>query len=172
MWIIALGGVWIVLFFLYFLFIILALTSLVAQTVKRLPTMQETWVLSLGRKDLEKEMAAHSGTLAWKIPWKEEPGRIQSMGLWRDGHDWATSLHFTYHTIYPFKMHIQHFLVCSWGAAAATAHFRHPRGKPCTRRHSPSSLLPVPRAGHPWLCCLSLWIWLLWTLHSNGITAN
>ena len=52
-----------------------------AQTVKRLPTMQETWVLSLGRKDLEKEMAAHSGTLAWKIPWKEEPGRIQSMGL-------------------------------------------------------------------------------------------
>ena len=48
--------------------------------VKRLPTMQETWVLSLGQKDLEKEMAAHSGTLAWKIPWTEEPGRIQSMG--------------------------------------------------------------------------------------------
>ena len=54
---------------------------LVVQTVKPLSPTQETWVLSLGRKDLEKEMAAHSGTLAWKIPWKEEPGRIQSMGL-------------------------------------------------------------------------------------------
>ena len=61
-------------------------TFLVAQTVKRLPTMQETWVLSLGREDLEKEMAAHSGTLAWKIPWMEEPGRIQSMGSLRVGH--------------------------------------------------------------------------------------
>ena len=58
-----------------------------AQTVKRLPTMQETWVLPLGREDLEKEMAAHSGTLAWKIPWMEEPGRIQSTGSLRVGHD-------------------------------------------------------------------------------------
>ena len=58
------------------------LTSLVAQTVKHLPTMWETWVRSLGREDLlEKEMAAHSSTLAWKIPWMEEPGRLQSMGL-------------------------------------------------------------------------------------------
>ena len=49
--------------------------------VKRLPTMQETWVRSLGREDpLEKEMAPHSSTLAWKIPWTEEPGRLQSMG--------------------------------------------------------------------------------------------
>ena len=56
-------------------------TSLVAQTVKRLPAMQETWVQSLGREDpLEKEMAPHSNTLAWKIPWMEEPGRLQSMG--------------------------------------------------------------------------------------------
>ena len=52
-----------------------------AQTVKRLPTMWETRVLSLGWEDpLEKEMAAHSSTLAWKIPWTEEPGRLQSMG--------------------------------------------------------------------------------------------
>ena len=51
--------------------------SLVAQTVKRLPTMRETWVQSLGREDpLEKEMATHSSTLAWKIPWMEEPGRL------------------------------------------------------------------------------------------------
>ena len=55
--------------------------------------MQETWVQSLGQEDpLEKEMAAHSGTLAWKIPWTEEPGRLQSMGLQRVGHDWTTSL--------------------------------------------------------------------------------
>ena len=53
-----------------------------AQTVKRLPTMRETQVRSLGREDLlEKEMATHSSTLAWKIPWTEEPGRLQSMGL-------------------------------------------------------------------------------------------
>ena len=59
-----------------------------AQTVKRLPTMWETRVLSLGWEDpLEKEMAAHSSTLAWKIPWTEEPGRLQSMGSQRVGHD-------------------------------------------------------------------------------------
>ena len=51
--------------------------SLVAQTVKHLPAMQETWVQSLGQEDpLEKEMATHSSTLAWKIPWMEEPGRL------------------------------------------------------------------------------------------------
>ena len=56
--------------------------------VKRLPTMQETWVQSLGREDpLEKEMATHSNILAWKIPWTEEPGGLQSMGSPRVGHD-------------------------------------------------------------------------------------
>ena len=69
------------------------MTSLVAQTVKHLPTMQETRLQSLGQEDLlEKEMATHSSTLAWKIPWTEEPGRLQSMGSQRVGHDWATSL--------------------------------------------------------------------------------
>ena len=62
--------------------------SLVAQTVKNLPAMQEIWLQSLGREDpLEKEMATHSSTLAWKIPWAEEPGGLQSMGLQRVGHD-------------------------------------------------------------------------------------
>ena len=62
--------------------------SLVAQTVKCMPTMRETWVRSLGREDpLEKEMATHSSTLAWKIPWAEEPGRLQAMGSQRVGHD-------------------------------------------------------------------------------------
>ena len=56
--------------------------SLVAQTVKNPPAMQETWVQSLGWKDpLEKGMATHSSILAWKIPWAEELGRLRSMGL-------------------------------------------------------------------------------------------
>ena len=63
-------------------------TSLVAQTVKRLPAMQETWVRFLGWEDpLEKEMAPHSSTLAWKTPWAEEPGGLQSRELQRVGHD-------------------------------------------------------------------------------------
>ena len=68
-------------------------TSLVAQMVKCLPTMQETQVQSLGQEDLlEKEIATHSSILAWKIPWTEEPGWLQSTGWQRVGHDWATSL--------------------------------------------------------------------------------
>ena len=55
--------------------------SLIAQQVKNLPARQETWVQFLGREDsLEKEMAIHSSILAWKIPWTEEPGGLQSMG--------------------------------------------------------------------------------------------
>ena len=61
---------------------------LVAQTLNHLPTMRETWVQFLGQEDrLEKEMAIHSSTLAWKIPWTEEPDRLQSMGLRRVGHN-------------------------------------------------------------------------------------
>ena len=67
--------------------------SLVAQMVKRLPTMRETRVQSQGREDLlEKEMVTHSSILAWKIPWMEKPGRLQSMGSQSVGHDWVTSL--------------------------------------------------------------------------------
>ena len=59
-----------------------AVVSLVAQSVKNLPAMQETWVQSLGQEDpLEKEMATHSSVLAWKISWTEEPGGLQSMML-------------------------------------------------------------------------------------------
>ena len=62
--------------------------NLVAQTVKRLPAMWETRVRSLGWEDaLEKEMATHSSTLAWKIPWTEDPGRLQSMGSQRAGNN-------------------------------------------------------------------------------------
>ena len=65
--------------------------SLVAQMVKNLLLMQETRVPSLGWNDaLEKGMAIHSSTLAWRIPWTEETGRLQSMGLQRLRHDWVT----------------------------------------------------------------------------------
>ena len=64
------------------------MASLVAQLVKNLPAMQETWVQSLGQEDpLEKEMTTHSSILAWEILWTEEPGRLQSMGSQRVGHD-------------------------------------------------------------------------------------
>ena len=69
------------------------MTSLVAQMIKCLPTVWETQVQSLGWEDfLEKEMATHSSILAWKIPWMEEPRRLQSMRLQRVGHDWVTSV--------------------------------------------------------------------------------
>ena len=69
------------------------MTSLVAQMVKHLPTMRETRVPTLGWEDLlEKEMAIHSSILAWRIPWTEKPGRLQSMGSQRAKHDWVTSL--------------------------------------------------------------------------------
>ena len=70
------------------------MTSLVAQMVKRLPTVWETWVQSLGQEDLlEKEMATHSSIIAWNILWTEEPGRLQSMGSQRFRHD-GEQLHF------------------------------------------------------------------------------
>ena len=82
-------------------------TSLVAQMVKRLSTMWETRVQSLGWEDpLEKEMAIHSSTIAWKIPWTEEPVRLQSVGSQRVGHDWATSLSLSVAYISEQMMHV------------------------------------------------------------------
>ena len=67
--------------------------SLVAQMVKNLPAVQETWLQFLGGEDpLEKEMATHCSILAWKVPWTKEPGGLQSMGSQRVRHDWATNL--------------------------------------------------------------------------------
>ena len=84
-------------FFFFFLALIIVLynrpASLVAQKVKHLPAIRETQARFLGWKDPpEKEMAIHSSTLAWKIPWMEELDRLQSMGSQRVRHDWATSL--------------------------------------------------------------------------------
>ena len=70
------------------LFVAQPCITLVAQTLKHLPIMLETRVRSLGQEDLlEKEMATHSSTLAWKIPWKEEPGRLQSIASQRVRHN-------------------------------------------------------------------------------------
>jgi len=70
----------------------------VAQMVKNLPAIQETRVWSLGQEDpLEKEVATHSSTLAWRIPWTEEPGGLWSMGSQRVGHDFVTNFHFHFH---------------------------------------------------------------------------
>ena len=74
-------------------FLVYGKPSLVAQVVKHLSKVQKTRVLTLGWEDpMEKEMATHSSTLAWKIPWTEEPGGLQSMGSQTAGHDWVTSL--------------------------------------------------------------------------------
>ena len=93
------------------------------QTVKRLPTMRETRVLSLGREvPLEKEMATHSSILAWKIPWTEEPGRLQSMGSQRVGHNWLQSKYKVsghHHSEYHLNETVFHFYLpdrqCNYG---------------------------------------------------------
>ena len=77
--------------FIWLFFTPVTLASLVAQRLKHLPASAcntETWVRSLGQEDpLEKETATHSSTLAWRIPWTEEPGGLQSTGSQRVGHD-------------------------------------------------------------------------------------
>ena len=77
---------------------------LVAQMVKNVRAMQEAWVQSLGWKDpLEKGMATHSSICAWRIPWTEKPGGLQSMGSQRAGHDWVTKQVQTLHTLLVLK---------------------------------------------------------------------
>ena len=77
--------------FVFSVYVLLLWASLVAQTVKNLLPMQETWARSLGREDpLEKGMAAHSSIPAWRIPWTEEPGGLQSLGLPRVRHNLVT----------------------------------------------------------------------------------
>ena len=112
------------------------LASLEAQRLKRLPPMQATWVWSLGWEDpLEKEMATHASILAWRIPWTEELGRLQSTGSQRVGHDWAISLsfHFSiFHCIYVAEL--LYPFICQWA----------------------SRLLPCPRCCKQ--CCRGHWV--------------
>src|SRR5574337_976766 len=82
--------------------------------VKHLPAMRETWVRFLGREDpLEKAMAPHSSTLAWKISWTEEPGRLQSMGSLKVGHD-LSNFTFTFHFHALEKEMATHSSVLAW----------------------------------------------------------
>ena len=94
--------------------------------LKHLPPMQETWVRSLGREDpLEKEMATPSSILAWRIPWTEEPGRLQSTGLQRVRRDWATSPSpspmlpqwSSLTSTCKWCFHLQSLVVWSWGSS-------------------------------------------------------
>ena len=82
----------------------LLVAPLVTQKVKNLPAMQETWVWSLGWEDpLEKGMETHSSILAWRIPWTEEPGGLQSRGLQRVGHDWVTNTSLSLLELFPVQ---------------------------------------------------------------------
>ena len=90
--------------------------SLVAQTVKNLPAMQETSVQSLGWEDpLEEGIAVHSSILAWRNPWTEEPGRLQSMGLQRVGYDWVTNTSTLFALIF-----LLHFKPSTWANFSST----------------------------------------------------
>ena len=135
-------------------------TSLVAQKVKCLPTMRETRVQSLGLEDLlEKEMATHSSTLAWKISWIEESGRLQSMGSQRVGHDWATSL-FIFHFHALEKEMATHSSVLAWRIPGTG---------------EPGGLLSMGshRVGHDWsdlaAAAWNLEKWYWWTLCREGM---
>ena len=110
--------------------------SLAAQRVKNPPAMQENWVWFLGQEDpLEKEMANHPSVLAWKIPW-EDPGRPQSMGSQRVGHDWATSL----------LRHLVHSVLSNDSFYLVPKNSHHSKGKLLTHQavYAHSALLPAP----------------------------
>ena len=116
--------------------------------------MQETSVRSLGREDpLEKEMAPHSSTLAWRIPWREEPGRLQSMGWQRVRHDWATSLSlFT-----PFKSckgnSKSHIVVYSWITTFFLAFPSYLQNSAFVFTVVKNATIGTPRAAQWWRLC-------------------
>ena len=117
-------------------------TSLVAQTLKHLPTMWDTWVRSLGQEDpLEKEMVTHSSILACKIPWTEEPSRLQFMGSQGVGHDWVTSLH--------FKAMAPHSSTLVWKI-------------PWTEEPGRLQSMGSRRVGHNWAISLSIFTFMHW----------
>ena len=101
-------------------------TSLVAQTVKRLCTMWETQVWALGWKDpLEKEMAIHSSTIAWRILWTEEPGRLQSVGSQRVRHDWAAHVPWLSELWYHHSLSVVTRLWAPWGHTVCVRTHKH-----------------------------------------------
>ena len=96
--------------------------------VKNLPAVRETWVWSLGGEDpLEKGMATHSSTLAWKIPWTEEPGRLPSMGSHRVGHDWSALAAAAEHWVEFPLLYSRFLLVTYFICACVLSYFSHVR---------------------------------------------
>ena len=132
-------------------------TSLVAQMVKRLPAMWKTRVRSLGWEvPLEKETATHSSILAWKIPWMEEPGRLQSKGSQRVRHNWVILLHFS-------KLEYNRWT--DKKGARSSIYCPH-------KLHTQEPALPIfPFPLYPGNCLsvLSVWICFFWTFHINGV---
>ena len=121
-------------------------SSLVAQMVKHLPAMQET----LGWEDLlEKEMATHSSILAWRILLRKEPGKLQSMGWQRVGHDWATSLSLSLSRLPSEKAMAPHSSTLAW---------KIPWMEEPGRLQSMGSL----SVGHDWVTSLSLFTFMHW----------
>ena len=132
---------------------------LVAQRLKHLAAMWETWVQSLGREDpLEKKMATRSSILAWKIPWTEDPGRLQFIGSQSVGHNWVSSLSF-FLSLY----------VALWDSK--TPH--RPTGERVSwcLETSPPSRLPPQDWSLSQLFCLSFWLlyFVLSPLEENGL---
>ena len=145
--------------------------------VKNLPVILETWVRSLGEEDiLEKAMATHSNILAWRIPWTKEPGRLQSMGSQKVGHDSSTNT-FTFHhpvSLRPTLFDLKFRLSCDFGVVEASDRgiFINCPGMvhPCPgmvkteflnllltpNLHSPQSLSSVLGTAHKVLQCPSL----------------
>ena len=123
--------------------------SLVAQRLKHLPPMQETRVRSLGREDpLEKEMATHSSTLAWRIPWREESGRLQSMGSHWVRHDWSDLAAF-------FMVQLSHPCMTTGRAAAWTRWTCVGKVMPLLFNELPSCVITfLPRSQ----CLLTSWL--------------
>ena len=128
--------------------------------VNNLPAVQETWVWSLGQEDpLEKKLATHSSILVWRIPWTEEPGRLQSTGSQRVRHDGAThTLTFHGHTPYTggsqiWTRAIWHYTACPLGCA--TLALWKGKGQNWTQMQGACSLhSPVscpPRTSHLWV---------------------
>ena len=124
--------------------------------------MWETWVQSLGREDLlEKEMATHSSILAWKIPWMEEPGRLQSMGLQKGGHDWATSLSLS---IWMWKLDIKENWVPKNVQSTTQLHSSHTLAWKIPWTEEPARLQSMGplRVRHEWATSLLLFTFLHW----------
>ena len=117
--------------------------------------MRETWVQSLGWEDpLEKEMATHSSILAWKIPWTEEPGWLQSMGSQKVRHDWENSLHFISIIVNMTQVHIH---ICWWVNRYNDTFFKK-ENKIITRKNSVQGLsISIPLQCH--LFCVSSTPW-------------